>query len=270
VLYEQMHGANSGNITSMDFAATDNLDAQGADDFNVPPGFPWSITSVDVSGSGVSGDTVSVLIYGDALALPGALAFEQGGIPLPVSPTPNIPVTGLALDPGNYWISVQARGSNQWSWSAFNPPAAGDPAVWRNPANGYGYGCTSYQPLSSCLPGAVSSDFSFRLNGNVASNLFTLGRSRRLPNGRARLPATFPAPGQITLVQARGRALVRRLARAVGAGRESLVIRPTRRARRRLRRGKIVTTKVRATFTPTGGNAKSMLARVSLKKRVRR
>ncbi len=154
----------------------------------------------------MSDDTVDVSLYVDAGTVPGAQIFHQAGIPLQFSNSPVIPLTGLALPPGSYWLSIQAKGAHQWTWSAFHPPAHGDEAVWRNPADGYGKGCTAYTPLSTCFFSTPASDFTFRLNGNVASNLFTLGKARSRANGTARLPATFPAPGEVTLLSGGGSA----------------------------------------------------------------
>ena len=115
VLWDQT-GARDGAIVSAD-ASDDTLDAQGADDFVVPAGHVWSITSVFAPGS--NGAThappflvpgVNVFIYEDGGDRPGALITSYVGVPPTTAPDDlTIPLSpALTLQPGTYWISVQA------------------------------------------------------------------------------------------------------------------------------------------------------------------
>jgi hypothetical protein len=269
VLYDQTSGAAGGSITSTDFTApNDGLDAQGADDFSVPSGFPWNLTSVDVPGGVLEGDTIGVFLYADAGTVPGPEIFRQLGIPVTSAIEFAIPITGApGLGPGDYWISVQAFGPDQWSW-AERSPVVHDPAVWRNPPGGYGHGCTSYAPLASCSLGATL-DFRFRLNGNVASNLFTLGKLKRKRNGSATIPATFQAPGEVVVAQGgtnKTNGTIKTIASAVGGpGETQLTIKPSKKGKRVLARTGTLSSGVSITFTPTGGTANAAVIRAKLK-----
>ena len=112
-------------------ASDDTLDSQGADDFVVPPGQVWSITSVFAPGS--NGAThappflvpgVNVFIYEDGGDEPGALITSYLGVPPTTAPDDlTVPLSpALTLQPGTYWISVQADVSslgpgNGWLWA---------------------------------------------------------------------------------------------------------------------------------------------------------
>jgi hypothetical protein len=165
VLYDQTGlPQNAGLITSSSFTADLTKAAQGADDFTVPAGASWQISSVDVVGDTPSGLTARVFIYANSGSLPGSLLFQQIGIPITGTNGFSAPVSGApALGPGTYWVSVQTSGTSQWSWSS-SQTTAGHTAVWGNPANGYSTGCTSYTPLPGCDSFSPSQSFLFRLN----------------------------------------------------------------------------------------------------------
>jgi hypothetical protein len=165
VLYDQTgFPQNAALISSSSFTSDLTKAARGADDFTVPAGATWQISSVDVVGTTPSGLTAGVFIYGNAGLLPGALLFQQTGIPIAGTYGFSAPISGApALGPGTYWVSVQTSGATQWSWST-SQTTAGHTAVWGNPANGYGTGCTSFTPLPSCDSFSPSQSFLFRLN----------------------------------------------------------------------------------------------------------
>jgi hypothetical protein len=163
VLYDQTAGTpNGGCISSSDFGVANKV-AQGADDFPVPAGQTWQISSIDVIGGGVltGSPTASVFIYG-AGALPGSQLFSQTGIPIAGANNLSIPVTGAPpLATGTYWISVQVTDPVQWSWCN-KQEQIGSVAAWRNPGGGFGIGCMAYAPLTSC--NSLGKSFLFRLN----------------------------------------------------------------------------------------------------------
>jgi hypothetical protein len=169
VLYDQTAGPAIGAAYSSNYGDPGKV-AQGADDFTVPAGESWVISSVDAPGNGVLGPTFGgVFLYADGGTLPGTEIFRQEGIPIgsPVNDLA-IPITGApTLGPGSYWISVQTMGLSEWRWD-IDDVQIGDPAAWRNPPGGYGSpgpgGCVAYQPLHACLPVGAPGSFLFRLN----------------------------------------------------------------------------------------------------------
>ena len=164
VLYDQTAGSPDAGCTSSSDFGTANKVAQGADDFTVPAGQTWQISSMDVIGSGalIGSPTAAVFMSG-AGTLPGTQLFSQIGIPITGANNLSVPVSGAPpLATGSYWISVQITDPPvQWSWCA-KQAQLGAAAAWRNPGNGFSTGCTSYTPLTSC--GNLGRSFLFRLN----------------------------------------------------------------------------------------------------------
>ena len=171
VLWDQT-GSRSGARASADLVGSD-LDAQGADDFVVPPGQTWSITSVFAPGSNGSTHAppflvpgVHVFVYEDGGDRPGALITSYLSVPPTTSPDDlTIPLSpALTLQPGTYWISVQADVSalsitDGWLW-AYRQTPAGATGVWRNPGGGFGGGSEDWTPFQ---------DFEFDLRGTSAA-----------------------------------------------------------------------------------------------------
>ena len=168
VLYDQTGGTAGLPVQSAHRAAApDPDDSDAADDFTVPPGVLWKITSVDVVGQQPAPEQASVLLFADAGTRPGLLLFRQGGIPFPPASTGNLIVTGTPpLPPGRYWLSAYSSYSaGPFDWRA-QDPVAGMPAVWENPGNASLTGCTVFTPLAQC--GHTSgNDLMFRLNGEA-------------------------------------------------------------------------------------------------------
>jgi hypothetical protein len=162
VLYEQTGSPNAGCTSSSDFGIPNKV-AQGADDFTVPAGATWQLSSVDVFGGGAltGSPTAAVFLYG-AGSLPGSQFFSQSGIPIAGFNDFSIPITGAPpLTAGTYWISVQITDPVQWAWCA-EQAQFGAAAAWRNPGDGFSKGCITYTPLTSC--GNLGKSFLFRLN----------------------------------------------------------------------------------------------------------
>ncbi len=172
VLWDQT-GSLGGARVSAD-VSDDSLDSQGADDFVVPAGQTWSITGVFAPGS--NGSThpppflvpgVNVFLYEDGGAEPGALITSYLNVPPTTAPDDlTIPLSpALILQPGTYWISVQAAlgalgPGNGWLW-AFRRESTGATSVWRNPGGGFGGGSEDWTPLQTPGP----QDFEFDLRG---------------------------------------------------------------------------------------------------------
>lgn len=179
VLYDQTAGAGTNSLASQNFeAAYDVYDCQGADDFEVPAGETWSITSIDAPGAYYNGvgpaTSFNVWFYTDASGLPGtevasalnASYTDPGGlgsVTIDISPA-------IDLSEGTYWISVQANldygVGGQWGWTEHLP--INTESAWQNPGGGFGSPCTTWgYRVTTC--GVVGTtgypDFAFILNG---------------------------------------------------------------------------------------------------------
>jgi hypothetical protein len=113
------------------------------------------------------------------------------------------------------------------------------------------------------------------------SNDFTIpGGSVRFKNGSTVITVQVPGPGTVTAQQAptstsrvsaaaqkkKAKPLVKRAKKvATKAGPVRLTIKPTKAGKKVLRRKKKLTVRMRFTFTPTGGTAKSTLKKVTIK-----
>jgi hypothetical protein len=170
VLYDQTTGTPGGTVTSAHHTPSAGIDADAADDFIVPAGVIWNLGSVDVKGEAPSVvQTGNAVLFADAGGHPGTELFRQSGVPFPGGLVEDLPLTGVPpLPPGHYWISVYTTWSiSPWNWRR-QSPTYGFPAVWENPANGAGTGCTTFQPLTQCgFAPTQGTDLQFRLNGDA-------------------------------------------------------------------------------------------------------
>jgi len=157
------------------------FDDQAADDFVVVllPLNVFYITEVRVMGEysqgGGPASSFNVYLYRDAPGhLPGELI--QALLNQPYTGTPpdfTIPFTSGLLDPGTYWISVQAvqnfNPNGQWFWHnrTFQTNSG---AAWQNPGDGYGTGCVTWNRKNACMPNQVSPDQVFSLRVCVVEN----------------------------------------------------------------------------------------------------
>jgi hypothetical protein len=175
VLYNQYNNASSGDVTSQNFeAANDAFDSEAADDFVVPAGQMWDITTVDVQGD-YSGSgpvvTFNVVFYSNnpATNLPGAaLATRLASGYVDTSGDFAITLTSsVTLGSGAYWVGVQANmdlaSGGQWFWHN-RSVTSNQGAAWRNPGNGFGTGCTAFGRRTTCL-GGTDPDQVFSLTG---------------------------------------------------------------------------------------------------------
>lgn len=154
---------------------------EAADDFVVPGTKTWLLQGVDVLGAyygpGTLGpaQSVNVFVYRDGNGfLPGILQCSQRNVRPAAglgsgSFEINLP-SACRLSAGRYWIAVQANQDfanfGQWGWGE-RTAAREKGAVWRNPANGYGTGCSNWTRKPNC--GLQSRDFLFRLRGEETS-----------------------------------------------------------------------------------------------------
>ena len=108
-----------------------------------------------------------------------------------------------------------------------------------------------------------------------ASNDFTVARRVKLRDGFTLITLVVPGPGTISVQQAGNRAsaaaqtlLVKKSRKvATKAGRVILAIRPTKAGRQVLRRKRKLTVRLRLTFKPTGGTARSTFKKVTIRRR---
>ncbi|HSD62336.1 MAG TPA: T9SS type A sorting domain-containing protein [Ignavibacteriaceae bacterium] len=178
VLYEQMTNFGTNSLVSQNFeAAFDAYDDQGADDFEVPAGFIWTVESIDVLGVYFNGagpaNSVNVWFFADNAGLPGSEVYSAMDV---------VPSAGLGdgafsitlpvaaeLTEGIYWVSVQCNMDygvgGEWGWT--EQTQSGSESAWENPGGGFATACTNWgYRVTNCAIGAAPYyDFSFRLNG---------------------------------------------------------------------------------------------------------
>ena len=176
-LYDQNNNASGTNSTSQDFeTALDAFDNEAADDFVVPPGTFWQITQAFIPGTYNGGagpaPAVNLTFFADSGGVPGSTVCSYP-LQTPGDSAGSFTftlATPCALGPGTYWIDAQVRMDNsplgQWFWNTRNVQSNGG-AVWRNPGNGFGSGCTAWSSFATCLPSNGGPDFLFSLSGTV-------------------------------------------------------------------------------------------------------
>jgi hypothetical protein len=176
VLYNQNSNANglyvnSQNYTSGTYTAYND---QAADDFVVPKKATWTVTEIDLSGC-CSGSPISenVFFYKDNKGIPGKPVKGGSFMDLDGTGNPSFVISlgkkGVKLKAGHYWVSVVANcsdtgGCGDWGW-ALTGTIHNDSAVWEQPGNGAGTGCTTWGVVGTCFNGAYSGDFMFELQG---------------------------------------------------------------------------------------------------------
>lgn len=185
VLYEQFDAASGNGTPDQDFeVGLDLFDAAAADDFEVPGDAAWLIHEVHTIGtSGLAGAaTVSVAVLGNLVGggnpdLPGAPVTGCSHTRLvPKSDVGGSFVVALPtlclLTAGRYWLQLQTHqnaathGQHFWSNRSIRTRSE---AVWRNPGNGFGTGCTGFRPQTQCgVGGGASPDLLFRIVGEPA------------------------------------------------------------------------------------------------------
>ena len=247
VLYKQPNGfetaddtpvnTNQGWIYSENFPeANDDIDSYLADDFTVPAGDIWTVTTVSVlayyaddatyrennpDGSGiVKATSFNVIVWADdaAAGTPGEEVLRldevaptsdgttEGGVTGIISF--NLP-TSLQLDEGTYWLTVQANmpttdlsQGTRYFWGT-NDAAFGEPLQFWN----YGGGLTAFAP---CDQGWGDNTPECRSNPNLdqdptlymrISGTFVTASEEVAQSGAVALEPTRPNP-------AAGRALV--------------------------------------------------------------
>ncbi len=156
ILYDQSDFAGNAFTNSQNYEpAQNNADNMAADDFVVPNGEAWTVNRVVVKGrfsfNGGPADSFNLAFFTNLSDLPASPV--PGGsfdaLPYTVSGedfTFDLP-SGIQLDPGRYWVSVQANMDfsthGQWEWQD-RLVLANAGAAWQNPLGGFGNGCTTW------------------------------------------------------------------------------------------------------------------------------
>jgi len=181
VLANYTNANSNTDITSQEFGAGNpTFSNMAADDFVVPAGPNAIICQVAIVGSfstgGFAADPTSDIdmnIYADAGGLPGALVFSETFDPAVVDPDND---GNFILDPtavpvltagATYWMSIVAdmdfATGGQWFWAG-SSDVSDNPAMFQNPGDGFGSGCTTWAPATICLAGTgenLTMDISF-------------------------------------------------------------------------------------------------------------
>lgn len=175
MLYDQADDASGNGAPDQDFeAAYDIYDSEGADDFDVTWADGWYINQVQTVGSySTTGPvaTVNVAFYADAGGSIGSQICAYNGI-VPADTTGGSLVIDLPSDcfvgTGMAWVAVQSQldvgTSGQHFWSNRNT-ANFSGAMWQNPGDGFGTGCTTWTAMTTCGVGGGFPDFQFQLWG---------------------------------------------------------------------------------------------------------
>jgi hypothetical protein len=189
VLYGQTTAlASNDGFTFQNFEASfDAFDSELADDFEVPAGAAWTISSVRflLSATMVQtfNSTISVAFYSDQTVgpnrLPGAAVCTRTNQPISAafpntaSVTTTIALTSACVLPaGRYWLGLQVDAAfgtaGQFFWTGAQSGGFSN-AAWRNPGDGFGSGCTSFAPAATCLNNASAAHFVFELLGSSSA-----------------------------------------------------------------------------------------------------
>ncbi len=185
VLYAQMNPVDTiPVVASQQFTDFSNSIAQTADDFIIPIGKTWSVTSIATIGSYFTGSTgpatsFTVQIFADMSGLPAATPmFEQTGLTYSVTGNRfDIPLTStIQLNAGHYWISIVAvmpyNTNGQWGSAWNNAPQANYVFADRDPDQLFGgaWPATWGQSSSySAWAGRANYDLCFEITGDEST-----------------------------------------------------------------------------------------------------
>lgn len=178
MLYDQTSDASGNGAPDQNFEASfDAYDSEGADDFVVPAMTNWSVEEVRTVGTtGGSATSVNVNFYADNATFPAAAPVAgcsySGIVPAETAGSFVITLpTACILPSGTYWVAIQTNqdfatdGQHFWSNRTVQSNSG---AVWRNPGDGFGSGCTTFDRMTTCgVGGATNPDFLFQILGSV-------------------------------------------------------------------------------------------------------
>lgn len=178
-LYDQTAGVTINGVISAYMTNNDTI-VQCADDFEVPSGSSWSVTSVTVHGfrnfQGPNMTELTVELWSDLVG-PDAIIYSENvtlsglGVPTPSNDTAlvlnlSVPQT---LTPGVYWLSVYgySEANSRWNWTSHGPSVIGSEAMLLDADDYFGTGSIDWTNVTDL--GLIDSDFAFAINGTDAN-----------------------------------------------------------------------------------------------------
>ena len=162
ILYDQSGDVGLGILSQNYEPPNDDLDSEGADDFVVTDAAGWTISGFNFQmtfDSDPTPVTYNINVYSDSgMGFPAAsTACSYTSIPGTLDPlftdlSVSLPAP-CVLQQGTYWVSVVANidfsvGAAMWAIDL--DPGLGAHAVWRNPLDGTGVGCTTWSDITTC------------------------------------------------------------------------------------------------------------------------
>ncbi len=154
--YSLTTGDSGSGITSANYSDQVGIDAAGAADFKVKK--KCTIKKVQTTGVYYNGagpaDSVNVIIYKAKKGKPGAIVNEQDNLKYTDSTglgSLGVTLKAVHLKKGSYFVSFVANMTfavgGQWGWET-SSDQQGAADLWQNPDDGFGTGCTTWQPLT--------------------------------------------------------------------------------------------------------------------------
>ncbi|MBD3636957.1 MAG: T9SS type A sorting domain-containing protein [Crocinitomicaceae bacterium] len=173
-LFDHTANISTSGVISAYMVDNDTL-VQCADDFTIPVGGTWDVTSVTVHGfrnnAGADMDSVLVQIYADATGQPAATPMYSathqlaGSVPSPQGDTAiTVTIPTQTLTEGTYWVSVAgySESASRWNWTT-STTASGANGMLIDADDYFGAGATAWTDITSL--GITDPDFGFSIDG---------------------------------------------------------------------------------------------------------
>jgi hypothetical protein len=168
-LYDQLDNTGTGPGSASDsyfYPMGENVEL--ADDFTVPAGQAWQLTSAQAKGPASAYD-FRITLLADAYGQPGGQLFQgQASTPGATGGTYTFPISGAPqLQAGHYWISLQLMNLVAWQWPN-RTVQSGSPAMVQNPDGMEFAACTTWKPRTQCDTTTTAfPDQAFALSGDA-------------------------------------------------------------------------------------------------------
>jgi hypothetical protein len=173
ILWSQLN-PGTGLVASQDFESNlDGYDCYAADDFVVGDEF-WTIQQINISGMIFSADqgpvnAFTVRLMEDSAGQPGVLQQMWSGLEFNQHADIyqiNLPFSGITLDSGTFWISIQAQmnsADGQFGWLS-SVDVANSGFYWINPGGLFEHG-VDWNSSAALFP--AYANLSFSLDGYI-------------------------------------------------------------------------------------------------------
>jgi len=169
--FSNLAGDTGTAISSQNFEDSfDAYDNSGADDFKLKKA--CTVKSIQVPGQYFGAapspaESETVTFYKDKKGKPGKVVKSKTVAGTDSGGSFDIKLGKVKLKKGKYWVGVVANldfgAGSQWGWENTSTQK-GKPAMWQNPGDGFGSGCTKWSNMQTCLGGvAPGPDFMFSL-----------------------------------------------------------------------------------------------------------